>query len=188
MSLLLRSYPNLLTERLFVTDPIDGLPGYEDRRMLKLDNLDVDKANTNLSYCHAAISTVQDLENEQGSGRHCNKSAVGKSLVAKCAGIPLSDRYRRNLKALFSKMLNLNVLARANKEARPKAQCSAVESQVRGEEKSMSIEQLAGIWFVTFAFAGMGLVIHYFKPWLKIRVKSRKERRIEEKCNHSRLS
>jgi hypothetical protein len=177
MRVILISYPNLLTESLFVADPIDGLPGFLDKRSLTLDNLDVDKANTNSSYCHATISPVQDLEQEQGSGRHCNKSAVGKSLGSIVTGMPLSDRYRRNLKALFSKTLNLNVLARANNEERPKAKCSAVESQIRGEEKSMSIEQLAGIWFVTFAFAGMGLLTHYFKPWLKIRVKSRQERR-----------
>jgi hypothetical protein len=188
MKVVLKSYPNLLREDLFVNDPDDGLPGYQDKRSLTLDNLDVGMANENLSYCHAAISTQQDLEYEQVFSRHCNKSAVGRSLVAIVTGMPLSERYSHNLKALFSRMINLNVLAKANIDQHPEAQCSAVDSQVRGEDKSLSIEQLAGVWFVTFAFAGLSLLIHYFRPWVKIsipsrgdRLKRKKETMIEEK-------
>jgi hypothetical protein len=177
MKVVLKSYPNLLREDLFVNDPDDGLPGYQDKRSLTLDNLDVGRARENSSYCHAAISTQQDLELEQGFHRHCNKTVVGKVLGLLASGMPISQRFSPNLRGLFNKLINLNVLAKANIDQHPEAQCSAVESQVRGEDKSLSIEQLAGIWFVTFAFAGLGLLIHYFRPWVKISVKSRKERR-----------
>ena len=180
MQVVINYFPALLHEGLFVIDPDDGLPGYRDNRFLTLDNMDVDLATADESYCHASIAFQQDLEAEQGNGRHCDKSAVGNSLGYLSTGFPLSPKYKPNLKALFSKMINLNILAIEAKKVEPDPQCDEIKSQVRGETNSLSIEQLAGIWAVTFAFASMGLLIHYFKPWRKISVLSKKERRTKK--------
>ena len=176
MRVVINYYPALLHEGLFVIDPDDGLPGYRDNRFLTLDNMDVDLATADESYCHAAIAFQQDLDAEQGQRRHCNKITRGKSLGYLSTGFPLSPKYKPNLKALFSKMINLNILAIEADKVKPVPQCDEIKSQVRGETNSLSIEQLAGIWAVTFAFASMGLLIHYFKPWRKISVLSKKER------------
>lgn len=176
MTVVLKYFPHLLREDSFVRDPDDGLPGYLDKRSWTLDMLDVGKANQNSSYCHAAISMKQDLEYEQGLRRHCNKSVVGDSLGVIVTGMPISERYSPNLRALFSKMINLNVLSKANNEESPPPRCEMVESQIRGETNSLSVEQLGGIWIVTAAFASLGLLVHYFKPWVRIRILSRKER------------
>jgi hypothetical protein len=186
MSLVIAAHPHLLDESLFVVDPVDGKPGFVTTRSWILDNLDVDLANVNSSYCHAAMIVKQDLEAEQGKQRHCDKTIVGKRIAIQLFGMPISARYKRNLKALFSKMLNLNTLILARQGAKPSPSCSAVESQIRGEEKSLSIEQLAGVWMVTFGFAALGLVMHYFRPWKKIRVLTRKEReKIKEEKKHA---
>jgi hypothetical protein len=186
MQLMMKSYPRLLPATQFVNDPKDGMPGFVDNRTLTLDNLDVDRANSNASYCHAAMMVKQDLEYEQGQGRHCDKTIVGNSLAIQVSGMPLSARYSRNLKALFSKMINLNTLELEVRQGRPDPDCSAVESQIRGEEKSLSIEQLAGVWFVTFGFAVLGLAMHYFKPWARIKVPTRKERK-KKKADKKRM-
>jgi hypothetical protein len=176
MRIALKYYPNLLREDLFVIDQDDGLPGFASKRSLALDHLHVALASKSTSYCHAAIIKKEDLEYEAGLGRHCNKSIVGSSLGLAQLGFPLSERYSTNLKALFSQLSNRNVLPSLQESLHPKRQCSAVDPQIRGEEKSLSIEQLAGIWFVTFGFAGVGLFIHFFKPWRPITVLSKNER------------
>ena len=177
MEVVINYFPTLLHEGLFVVDPDDGLPGFRDKRLLMFDKMDVELATKYSNYfCHAAIGFQQDLEAEQGNGRHCNKTAVGKSLGYLSTGFPLSVTYKPNLKALFSKMINLNVLAIEAEKVDPDPNCDEVKSQIRGETNSLSIEQLAGIWAVTFAFASMGLLIHYFKPWRRITVLSKKER------------
>lgn len=185
VQLMMTSYPSLLPETVFVKDPIDGMAGFVNKRGLTLDNLDVTMANVNPSYCHAAMMVKQTLEYEHANSRHCDKTTVGKPLATQAFGIPVSERYGPKLKALFSKTINLNVLTKAYRHS-PEAQCSAVESQIRGEEKSLSMEQLAGVWFVTFGFASLGLVVHYFKPWEKIKVLTRKERQ-KKKADKKRV-
>lgn len=165
MRMALKTYPNLLREDLFVIDPLDGTPGFK-YRSLALDHLDVALANKNTSYCHAAIINTEDLEVLQGVGQHCNKSMVGSSVAVVEIGFPISERYSANLKALFSQLMNRNVLSSHYKIERPKRSCSAVDPQIRLGESSFSIEQLAGLWFVTFGFAFVGLIVNCFTPCL----------------------
>jgi hypothetical protein len=178
MEIFLKSNSHL-DDSIFALDPPelggDNRPGFSNRKESLFDRVDEKSAETDPTYCHAAIAFLQDLEVEQGEGRHCNKTAVGLPLGNFTMGIPTYAGKHVALSALFAKTINLNILANDVLRLRPEKKCDAVEGQIRGETKPLSFEQLNGIWCITFFFAILSLVVECFKPWRPIKIRGKRK-------------
>lgn len=180
-----------LDDSIFALDPPelggDNLPGFLNGKQSLFDRVDERSAETDPTYCHAAITFLQDLEVEQGQGRHCNKTAVGVPLGNITIGIPIYAGKYGALSALFAKTINLNILAKEARSQRPDKKCDAVESQIRGETKSLSIEQLNGIWCITFFFAILSLGVEFFKPWRPIKIRGKRKKPCNPDLHEKRI-
>jgi hypothetical protein len=127
------------------------------------DFLDTEKAATDSNYCHAAFAPLEDLEVEQRSARHCNKTAVGNRVGSTQTGIPVNENRSPELVSFFLKLKNDGVFDRELKNGQPQANCP--EFDVGGEEGvALNISQLTGIWIVSFGFAFAGLLVTYLQP------------------------
>jgi hypothetical protein len=159
-----------IPDKTFVVDPPslggDGKPGFvcancEPRKRV-FEFLDRDKAqNKDPLYCHAAIAPLEDLEVQKQNGEYCKLSAVGDVVGQVQTGMPVYEGVSAELISLLLKLKNDGVYDKELLAARPESQCAVVE---RGEGSALSIQQLTGIWVVSFGFAFVGLVVTFLMP------------------------
>jgi len=162
-------YSNLTTDNDFVVDPADlggdGLPGFNcgncNARKRVFQRLNPNLASSDPSYCHAAIAPIEDLDVEQQNGNYCNLSIVGDVVGQAQTGIPVFEGVSAEVISLLLKMKNDGVYDKELLAARPESQCPVDEG---GEGSALSIEQLTGIWVVSFGFAIIGLVVTFVSP------------------------
>eukprot|EP00543_Licmophora_paradoxa_P011773 CAMPEP_0202475226 /NCGR_PEP_ID=MMETSP1360-20130828/92789_1 /ASSEMBLY_ACC=CAM_ASM_000848 /TAXON_ID=515479 /ORGANISM="Licmophora paradoxa, Strain CCMP2313" /LENGTH=403 /DNA_ID=CAMNT_0049102373 /DNA_START=536 /DNA_END=1747 /DNA_ORIENTATION=- len=161
-------YPNI-TDDSFVKDPEylggDGLPGFvcslcsSRRRVFQM--IGPQSAGKNNSFCHVAIAPLEDLEVEKQNGRFCNLSIVGDPVGQVQTGMPVYEGVSAELISLLLKLKNDGVYDKEVLAARPESQCPVDE---RGEGSALSIQQLTGIWVVSFGFALVGLLVTFLAP------------------------
>lgn len=174
-----------MDEVFFVTDPVDGLPGFycsghcPDARRRIFDYLDLDLAKAepvgpNALYCHVGLSMEDDLLLLQQDGQHCNKTLPEKTVMEQFWGVPVFDAISDEITTLLLTLTNENILTKLIQDAEPQPQCSGVKITVADETSALNITQLTGIWVVSFGFAIIGLLISYIRPKLKKRQRQRK--------------
>jgi hypothetical protein len=167
---IVRSLYKNISDSTFVVDPPeldgDGKPGFNcpncASRKRVFEFLDPTKAdNGDPRYCHAAIAPLEDLEVEKQNGAFCDLSAVGDVVGQVQTGMPVYEGVSAELISLLLKLKNDGVYDKELLAARPESQCPVVE---RGEGSALSIQQLTGIWVVSFGFAFAGLVVTFLMP------------------------
>lgn len=111
-------------------------------------------------YCNAAFVSWEDLQALQKSGDHCDKTRVGEPLVQRNFGIPIhnGEGVKEALIPLFHQMKNKGLLVKELRAAEPEHQCPVTAGE---EGQSLNVEQLTGIWMITFAFALVALVVKF---------------------------
>ena len=160
-----------IDERFFVVDPEDlggdGLPGFQSKRALVFDRLSFFLATKDKRYCHAAITFYQDLQVEQQEGRHCNKTVIiSNSLGRAQIGMPLFEGISRELQTLLTSVKNSGEMARQMKLVEPQPVCLSASVE-DGSTASLTIRELSGIWFVSFGYATLGLIVTFGKPFCR---------------------
>jgi Ligand-gated ion channel len=183
----MQNYPKIQPTS-FIFDPVDGKPGFYtsiDRQSLVMDSINDDESKREAAaniphslrkYCRAALAFDQDLQLEQGSGRHCDKVFVGESVGTLDVGIPLFEDVAKELSYLLVSLKNDGFLQLAISNHTPTDRC-AIKAELSiltsGEGgKSLTIAELSGIWIVSFGFAISGLLITFFSYVTSKRKKS----------------
>lgn len=165
-----------------VLDPIemggDGDFGFNcpscSARTRVFDFLDLEKAETDPRYCHAAFAPLEDLEVEQQNGRHCNKTSVGARVGSTQTGIPVNEEKSSQLVSFFLKLKNDGVFDQQLITGQPLPNCPTFDEG--GEEGvALNISQLTGIWIVSFGFATAGLLV----TWLQPKIEARRPRTVK---------
>jgi hypothetical protein len=162
-------YPNV-EPWMFVTDLEpggDGKPGFVcsqstcKSRELVFDMLDSQKAQSgDLSYCHASIAPLEDLEVLQSEGDYCSLAPVGKPVHYTQTGFPIFDRISPQLVSFLLRLKNDGIMDGELQKSRPASKCVS-ES---GEGSALSLSQLTGIWIVSFGFAFIGICASLLAP------------------------
>lgn len=161
-------YPNI-TESTFVKDPDylggDGKPGFvcslcqSRRRVFQM--IQPSKVAKNDSFCHVAIAPLEDLEVEKQNGEFCSLDIVGEVVGQVQTGMPVYEGVSAELISLLLKLKNDGVYDKEVLAARPESQC---QPAAQGEGSALSIQQLTGIWVVSFGFALAGLIVTFLMP------------------------
>ena len=168
-------YPNV-ADRYFVIDPVDGGVGFENQpggisaRGRVFDNLNpvlADDGDT--AYCHVSILAIEDLQKFQSDGLYCGMTSVGKYVATESIGLPFAkpgdpDKAMK-LEHLKQYMSALEFRGSYESEkfiSEPKPRCS---TQLYQEDVGFSIAQMAGIWFLVFAFALMGTLVYLYETF-----------------------
>ena len=167
------SMNSYLQTDMFVVDPTeeggDGLPGFNCKncasRSRNFDFLDFDKANAgDTRYCHAAIAPVEDLIAFQAVGLHCNKTLVGEAIAQATWGIPVNSRVSTELITLFSTLANGKVYGSILDRAQPEQKCGKAKVSVTSDTSvGLNLNDLTGIWAISFGFAAVGMLAKCFK-------------------------
>ena len=157
-----------ISQANFVVDPDDGLPGFScptcKSRERVFDFLSTRKAAQNPGlYCHVAIAPIEDLQVFHGNGGHCNKMNVGPIIGQAQSGFPVFESKADELIPLLINLKNDGTYDAILNEAKPKSICSF--SELVGNDVSLSITELSGIWLVTFGLAFMGLIATAVYPY-----------------------
>ncbi|CAB9522496.1 expressed unknown protein [Seminavis robusta] len=159
-----------------VADPVslggDGLPGFQcPNCMSRSRALDFMKSpqqqqfahtsNTDEHdeqlYCDAAFVSKEDLDAVHNMGKHCNKTYVGQPLAFESNGIPMYSELAAKMTPFLYSLKFDGTLHKIYQNAEPEQECDAVEG-AGGDDPSLTVEQLIGIWGLTFAFVVAGLV------------------------------
>lgn len=191
----------------FISDPIelggDGKPGFNCdacrsrvRVFEQMSRSNTRRSNPDSPYCDAAIAPLEDLEVFLRDGKHCDKVAVGDPLTYVQSGLPIFDGVSQGLISLMLNMKNDGIFARELQEARPTSTCPKGSgnggggSGDGGGDDALSIEELTGIWVISFGFAMLGLVMKFcFKgqnEQLLLRMKQRKKERRQQQQQQQR--
>jgi hypothetical protein len=160
-----------IKDESFVVDPPslggDGKPGFNcvncTPRTRVFAFLDPSKAGLpeNTMYCHVALAPLEDLEVEKQNGAHCKLNPVGVVVGQVQTGMPVYEGVSAELISLLLKLKNDGVYDKELLSARPESQCAVEDG---GEGSALSIQQLTGIWVVSFGFAFAGLVVTFLMP------------------------
>mmetsp|Transcript_41485 Transcript_41485/g.76652 ORF Transcript_41485/g.76652 Transcript_41485/m.76652 type:complete len:711 (-) Transcript_41485:257-2389(-) len=155
---------------LVVPDPVelggDGNPGFNcpkcNARERVFEYMRHSPSDKSL-YCNAAFVTSGDLQVLHESREHCDKTLVGDVLAFTNEGIPIYDGNdtSASLLALFHRMKNEGKMDKEMSEERPANNCPVKE----GEGHSLGVEQLTGIWMITFTLAAASLVAKVVQGW-----------------------
>ena len=158
----------------FISDPLIGGPGFAspsiDRIARVLDFIDPVKANAENSlpwperqYCHAGLAFQQDLQVAQHSNLHCNKTFVGGPVGHVEVGIPIFEGVYRELSGLLYALKNDGWILKVIAKNFPTNACSFVASvKTAAKGEPLTIFKLAGIWFVSFGFMVVGMIVYCF--------------------------
>ena len=164
-------YPNI-TDDSFVRDPTyiggDDGPGFvcsscQSRRRV-FEMIQPSEVGKNDSYCHVAIAPMEDLEVEQQNGDYCKLRIVGDPVGQVQTGMPVYEGISAELISLLLKLKNDGVYDKEVLAARPESQCPVSGG---GEGSALSIQQLTGIWVVSFGFAFAGLIVTFVSPYVE---------------------
>jgi len=136
-----------------VSEGGDGQPGFVANGRERTFNLMRRNHNDRSLYCNVAIANVEDLEIMHQDGKHCNKVKVGDSIAYNSIGIPINDGIADQLVSLFHAVKSKNVMAKALLADTPISKCPIVG----GEGTSINVQQLTGVWIITFSFAILSL-------------------------------
>lgn len=160
-----------ITDESFIVDPPsiggDGKPGFNcvncKPRSRVFEFLDPSLADLpgNTLYCHVALAPLEDLDVEKQNGAHCKLNQVGDVVGQVQTGMPVYEGVSSELISLLLKLKNDGVYDKELLSARPESQCPVDD---RGEGSALSIQQLTGIWVVSFGFAFAGLVVTFLMP------------------------
>mmetsp|Transcript_21343 Transcript_21343/g.32892 ORF Transcript_21343/g.32892 Transcript_21343/m.32892 type:complete len:747 (+) Transcript_21343:37-2277(+) len=145
-----------------VIDPVDlggdGKPGFNcpkcQSRDRVFDYIRTEHSNASL-YCNAAFASLEDLEVLQNNGAHCNKKIVGNSLAYQSLGFPIFDKEADGLVSLLYSVKYNGAIDRYLGSAEPENRCPAPSDN---EGNSLTIQQLTGVWVLTFTLAFVGIV------------------------------
>ena len=166
---IVRSLYTNISDATFVVDPPsldgDGKPGFictkcEPRKRV-FDFLDPVKADKDPLYCHAAIAPLEDLEVFHQNSEYCALSPVGDVVGQVQTGMPVFEGISAEFISLLLKLKNDGVYDKELTAARPESQCPVV---ARGEGSALTIQQLTGIWVVSFGIAFVGILVTFFMP------------------------
>mmetsp|Transcript_35900 Transcript_35900/g.77969 ORF Transcript_35900/g.77969 Transcript_35900/m.77969 type:complete len:738 (-) Transcript_35900:113-2326(-) len=144
-----------------VADPVglggDGQPGFNcpscNARERTFNNMRR-VHNDPSQYCNVAIASLEDLEVLHRYGNHCDKIKVGESIAYRSIGIPIYDEHADALVSLLHKQKAEGAMTRALAAAAPSSQCP----ETGGEGSSLTVQQLTGVWVITFSFALIALL------------------------------
>lgn len=171
-------YPDIPDDR-FVVDPLylggDGQPGFDcsncrgRRRVFEMVR-PANEVAKNSSFCHVALAPIEDLEVEKQHGDFCYLEIVDDHVGQVQTGIPVYEGVSSELISLFLKLKSDGVYDKEVVRARPETQCPV---EFRGEGSALSIQQLTGIWVVSFGFAFVGLIVTFAMPIIRKRKKER---------------
>jgi hypothetical protein len=168
----------------FIPDPIDGLPGFAspgiDRQSRILTYIDAETAEKQKSlpynqrtHCHGSLGFKQDLEFEWANGNHCNKLLIGEPVGALSVGVPLFEGISKSMMSLLYKLKNDGLILKLLAQGKPQSTCTKVavvddasNYQQGGQGKPLTVPELSGIWFISFGFAIVGLLITCFTYWM----------------------
>lgn len=143
---------------MILSDPVDGKPGFTNRKhvldAMKEEVLPEDRER----FCEAAFIINEDLVAMQGEELHCNKTMIGTSLLVQSYGFPMSPVNFDSLWAIFQDQYNEGWYDRAAETYKPSNQCDNLNAQAK--TSVLSIEEMAGLWIGTFAFAIAGVIFH----------------------------
>jgi hypothetical protein len=156
----------------FVVDPEDGEPGFDcsdcDIRRRVFDFINTRRDKSDHRYCDAAVAPLEDLLAIQAKGEHCNKTSTGVMVGSAEVGMPVFVSKSEQIIPLF-----LNLKSNGDYDSilianRPPSLCkNTVNVLVGGETSSLGPDQLAGIWFVSFSIAFLGLLATFVQPMLQ---------------------
>jgi hypothetical protein len=162
----------------FVVDPEDGKPGFDcsdcDTRRRVFDFINTRRDESDHRYCDAAVAPLEDLLVIQAQGGHCNKTSTGVMVGSAEVGMPVFASISEQIVPLFLNLKSNGVYDSILMANRPTSVCrNTVDVLVGGETSSLGPDQLAGIWFVSFSFAFLGLLATFVQPILQ---RSKKKR------------
>ena len=162
-----------LRAHMFAVDPSDeggdGLPGFNCKacasRTRIFNFLDVEKANSgDRRYCHATISSEEDLFVFQASGFHCNKTVVGEAVAHTTWGIPVNTRVSSELLSLFSILDIDKVYENILDQLEPQLKCGGSKIVVTSDSSfALDLKDLTGIWVISLGLAVVGILAKCFK-------------------------
>ena len=150
----------------FVADPMelggDGAPGFScencNVRNRVFDFIDFDKASAgDPNYCHAAVAPLEDLDVVHAQGKHCDKTNAGGVVGHAETGMPVFEGLSHELIPLLLKLKNNGIYEKQLLDWRPDPRCKQSDLISGGETASLNVEQLSGIWVVSFALSVIGL-------------------------------
>eukprot|EP00547_Thalassionema_nitzschioides_P011430 CAMPEP_0194258138 /NCGR_PEP_ID=MMETSP0158-20130606/40688_1 /TAXON_ID=33649 /ORGANISM="Thalassionema nitzschioides, Strain L26-B" /LENGTH=658 /DNA_ID=CAMNT_0038997441 /DNA_START=110 /DNA_END=2086 /DNA_ORIENTATION=- len=163
---------------VFVPDPEDGKPGFNcgtcKSRQRVFDFMNHTHTDGSL-YCNVAISKLEDLEALQSEKLHCNKTKVGDAIHFALEGIPIYSGRADALVSIFQDLKAKGFMTKSLKAAAPESICP----ESGGEGTALNVDQLSGVWIVTFGFAMLALLskcILYCKRRKRQKKSSRKIR------------
>lgn len=163
---------NNLDIQSFVIDPAelggDQKPGFNcpncKARSRVFERLDPVRAAYDDSYCHAAIASLEDLAQIQVTGGHCDKTAVGNVIGQSERGWPVFEKKSNQIIPLLLELKEKGFFESEVLNRKPKSVCSDYATALAQENLSLNLQQLTGIWVLTFAFVFIGLLVKCINP------------------------
>eukprot|EP00581_Thalassiosira_minuscula_P013316 CAMPEP_0183713660 /NCGR_PEP_ID=MMETSP0737-20130205/8441_1 /TAXON_ID=385413 /ORGANISM="Thalassiosira miniscula, Strain CCMP1093" /LENGTH=692 /DNA_ID=CAMNT_0025942479 /DNA_START=189 /DNA_END=2264 /DNA_ORIENTATION=+ len=153
-----------LNPSTFVPDPIelggDGEPGFNCPKCKARERIFSHMRQSHddpTQYCNVAIASQEDIDVLHGYGSHCDKTKVGESIHHRSIGIPIYDRHADALVSLLHKSKADSIMTKTLASALPKSQCP----ETGGEGSALNVQQLTGVWVITFSFALIALLAKF---------------------------
>ena len=156
----------------FVVDPVelggDGKPGFACKncqaRTRVFEFIDAAKADAGDElYCHAALAPLSDLEIIHSEGRLCSLSHTKEVIGRIETGFPIYAGKKRQFSPVLLRVKNNGMYLNFKLRAKPVSKCPPPPS-VGGKTNSLGLQQLAGIWTVSFGLALAGLLVRCIYP------------------------
>ena len=156
----------------FVVDPAelggDQKPGFNcpncNARSRVFERMDPVRAVHDDSYCHAAIASLEDLAQIQATGGHCDKTAVGNVIGQSERGWPIFEKKSNQIIPLLLRLKETGFFESEFLNRKPTPVCFDYATILGQKNLSLNLQQLTGIWVLTFSFAFMGLLVKCIYP------------------------
>jgi len=153
-----------LNPSIFVPDPIelggDGEPGFNCPKCKARERIFTHMRQSHddpSQYCNVAIASQEDIDIMHRYGSHCDKTKVGDSIDHRSIGIPIYDKHADALVSLLHKSKADSVMTKTLAAAAPRSQCP----ETGGEGSALNVQQLTGVWVITFSFALLALLAKF---------------------------
>lgn len=126
----------------------DGLPGFENRPELL--------SSMHGGLCECAIVGLEQINEAHGDGEFCDINIVGTPVMEMPWGIPVSDKFARPMRTVFSEYIQTGGWNRVQKAAKPVNQCP--EQVIDHETTRLKPSHMFGAYAVSFSLAMIGIL------------------------------
>jgi len=134
----------------YAKDPLDDLPGFNDREELfpAMDD----------GTCVCAVASEEELAMIHAEGLYCEVDRIGNPVIELPWGLPVSEKYAKPLDTAIAKFVEDGQWRNIIDKNKPASRCS--EQEIDDDLTPLQPEELLGAYVLAAVLAGVGIIVN----------------------------